>query len=320
MEDFIGRVGQSYLERKAFAMPQQLENLAKQQFTGGGEKEANIKESAKGKTVEDEEEGKEEGKRTIKKKGGGKPAGQPSSGSSGKDKEIARLKKELARSRLEKPKVSSGKSALGLKKSGISKASNGQKAVIKQVAKGDKETKELAALEAVEAVGGKDEKRKERNGKKEASGRKPAKEANLIEITPTKRRTSTTHHHEHDNGAKSEHGGKPKSEHGGHAESTMSNAAVASEGKRRVSIASHSERGGFAKSIAPVHDHLPSHAARSGEERALVVSQRSRSEQRHERGLYAVEVEEEVPRRRWKDGGGVVEVESSKGRMLYRVG
>ena len=316
MEDFIGRVGQSYLERKAFAVPQRLENLAKQQLTGGGEKEANIKGSAKGKTVEDEEEGKEEGKRTTKKKDSGKPVGQTSSGSSGKDREIARLKKELARSKLEKPKASSGKSALGLKNSEISRASNGQKAFIKQAVKGDKETKELVALEVVEAVGGKDEKRKERNGKKEASGSKLAKEANLIEITPTKRRSSTSH----DNGAKSEHGGKSKGEHGGHAESTTLNAAVLSEGKRRSSIASHSERGGFIRSITPTHEHLPSHTARSGEEKAVVVSQRSRSDPRQERDLYAVEVEEEVPRRRWKDGGGVVEVESSKGRMLYRVG
>ena len=320
MEDFIGRVGQSYLERKAFAVPQQLENLAKQQLTGGGEKEANSKEATKGKTAEDEQEGEEEGKQATKKKGSGKLAGQTSSGSSEKDKEIARLKKELARLRLEKPKASFGKSALGLKNSEISRASNGQKAFIKQAAKGDKVTKEFAALEAVEAVGGKDEKTKKRYGKKGASGSNLAKEAKIIESTPTKRRTSTIQHNEHDKGAKSERERRPKSEHGGHAESITSNGAVASEGKRRVSIASHNERGGFANSIAPGREHLPSHATRSGEARALVVSQRSRSERRHERDLYAIEVEEEVPRRRRKDGGGVVEVESSKGRMLYRVG
>ena len=60
MEDFIERVGQSYLERKAFAVPQQLENFAKKQLTGGSEKEAKTKNSTgKKATKEEEEEGEE---------------------------------------------------------------------------------------------------------------------------------------------------------------------------------------------------------------------------------------------------------------------
>lgn len=47
-------------------------------------------------------------------------------------------------------------------------------------------------------------------------------------------------------------------------------------------------------------------------------TRRSRRQSEQERDLYAVEVEEEVPGRR-KDAGGVVEVESAKGRTLYRV-
>ena len=330
MEDFIERVGQSYLERKAFAVPQQLENFAKKQFSGGGEKEAEAKKSTGKKGTEEEEEdegegeGKEEDEQTTKKKGSGKTAGQASSASSEKDKEIARLKKQLARSKLESPKTSSGKSAPALKGQGISRASNGQKAFTSKAAKGGKETKELAALGAVGAVGGRLEEKKKKNksGDKEASGSEMAREANIVEISPTKRKTSTIQHSKDDGGDKSEHGSRSKSEHGGHAESTTSHAAVASEGKRRPSTASRSEHESTAKSIAPapVHKLLPTHAEGSGNERALVESRRSRRRIEQERDLYKVEVEEEVPRRRKKDAGGVVEVESSKGKTLYRVG
>ncbi|CAF9926791.1 hypothetical protein IMSHALPRED_007050 [Imshaugia aleurites] len=329
MEDFIERVGQSYLERKAFAVPQQLENFAKKQFSGGGDIEAEAKKSTGKKGTEEEEEdeeegeGKEEDEQTTKKKGSGKTAGQALSASSEKDKEIARLKKQLARAKLESPKTSSGKSAPALKGQAISRASNGQKAFTSKAAKGGKETKELAALGAVGAVGGRlKEKKKNKSGDKEASGSKLAREANIVEISPTKRKTSTIQHSKDDGGDKSEHGSRPKSEHGGHAESTTSHAAAASEGQRRPSTASRSEHGSTAKSIAPapVHKPLPTHAEGSGNEKALVESRRSRRRIEQERDLYKVEVEEEVPRRRKKDAGGVVEVESSKGKTLYRVG
>ncbi len=320
MEDFIERVGQSYLERKAFAVPQQLENLAKKQLSGGGEEEAKAKKST-GKATEDEGEGEEEEKPTTKKKGSAKPAGQTSSGSSGKDKEIAKLKKQLAQSKLESPKASSGKSASGLKKSSISRASNGQKAFVSKAAKGDKETKKLAALGAIGAGGGRHEESKSKTGEKESSGSRLAKEANIIEISPTKRRKSTSQHNEHDNGAKSEHEGGSKSEHGGHAKSTTSHATAKSEGKRRPSTASQSEHRSMAKSIAsaPLPKHLPAHAESSKGERAIVESRHSRLQHEQERELYAIEVEEEVPRGRRQDTGGVVEVESSTRRTLYRV-
>lgn len=344
MEDFIERMGESYLERKAFAVPQQLENFAKKQLTGGGEKEATSKESTgKKATEEDEEEegegGEEEEERTTRKKGSGKTAGRTSSGSSEKDKEIARLKKQLAQSKLDKPKASSGKSASESKGSGIGRASNGQKAFTSKATKGSKETKAIAALGAVGAVGGRHEEKRSKikSDEKETNSSRLAKEANIVEISPTKRRTSTSQHNEHAGaaksehgggsksehgaGSKSEHGGGSKSEHGGHAKSTTSHAAAASEGKRRPSTVSQSEHGSMAKSIAPaaVQKHLPVRAERPREERAIVESRRFRRNDQNERDLFAVEVEEEVPRRRRKDADGVVEVESSKGRTLYRV-
>lgn len=320
MEDFIGRVGQSYLERKAFAVPQQLENLAKAQLTGGGEKEDKGKSPLGKKATGGSEEERGEEKRTTKKKGSEKTAGRTSLGSLGKDKEIARLKKQLAQSKLENPKASFGKSASGLKMPGISRASNGQKTLAKNVAKRDKETKELAA---VREVGGKHEKRKSKSESsgKHSSGSRLVKEANIVEITPTKRRTSTSQRNEYDGGAKSEHGGGSKSEHGSDAKSTTSHVAAAPEGKRRSSIASPIEHASTAKSIvpAPAHQHLPTHAEVPREEKTIVDSPQLVRRIEQEQDIYTVEVEEEVPRRRKKDAGDVVEVESSTGRTLYRV-
>ncbi|CAD6574514.1 MAG: hypothetical protein ASARMPREDX12_006807 [Alectoria sarmentosa] len=331
MEDFIERVGESYLERKAFAVPQQLENLVKKQLTGGGEKVATAKKSTgKKATEEDEEEqeqgeGKrgEEGKRAKKKKKNtGKLAGQTLSGSSEKDKEIARLKKQLAQSKLEKPKAFSGQSASVLKGSGIGRASNGQMSFSSKAAKGNKETKAMAALGAVGAAGGRHEEKKSKSGEKEeARSRGLAKEATIVEISPTRRKTSASQHSEH-GGPKSEHGGGSKSENGGHAKSTAPDAAAVSNGKRRPSTASQSEHGSTAKSVgpAPMHEQLPLQAERPREVKAMVEPRRSRREDEGERDLYAVEVEEDVRGRRGKDAGGVVEVESSKGRTMYRVG
>lgn len=323
MADFIERVGQPYLERKAFAVPQQLENHVKKRLTGGGEEGAKAKESIGKKATKEEEEGEEEEEEewTTKKKGSGKRAGQTSSGFSDKDKEIANLKKQLAQSKLENPKASSAKSASGLKASGISRASNGQKAFTSKAAKENKKTKELVALGPVGAVGGKHEERKSRSGGKETSVSKLAKEAHIVEISPKKRKTLTSQHTEHDGGAKREHGDGSKSEHGGHAKTATSHAAAASEGNQRLSTASQSQHGSTAKSIAPapVHKHISAHAERPREERAIVESRRSRRQNEQERDLLAVEVEEEAPRRRRKDAGGLVEVESSKGRTLYRV-
>lgn len=321
MENFIERVGQSYLDRKAFAVPQQLENLVKKQLTGGGDEESGAKKSTGKKATEEDGEEEEEEEATSKKKGNRETTGQTSSGSSEKDREIARLKKQLAQSKLEKPKASSGKSVPRLKESGVSRASNGQMAFTNKAAKGIKKKNEVAGLGAVGALGGRHEERKSKSSGKEASGHKMVKEANIVEISPRKRRTSTSQHKEHDDGAKSEHGGTSKSEHDGHAKSSISHAAAASEGKRRPSTASENEHGRKAKSIAPppLPNHLPAHADRSGEKRAIVETRRSRRQSEQERDLYAVEVEEEVPGRRRKDAGGVVEVESAKGRTLYRV-
>ena len=234
MEAFIERVGQSYLERKAFAVPQQLENLAKKQLTGGGEEEAKGKKSTgKSISVGDEK---------------GESVSQASSGSSQKDKEIAKLKKELALLKLKNSKASSGKSASGPRRSSISRASNGQKTLTSKTAKGDKKTKELAALGAVGSLGGKHQDRKSKSGEKEASLRELTKEANIVEISPTKRKASLSEHTEHNGDAKSEHGGGSMSEHGSHAKTITSHPIA--EGKRRSSIASQREYGGHAKSFA----------------------------------------------------------------------
>ena len=337
MEDFIERVGQSYLERKGFGVPQQLENLAKKQLTGGGEEEAKEKKSTgKSTSIGDEK---------------GEGVSQASSGSSQKDKEIAKLKKELAQLKLKEPKASSGKSASGPKGSSISRASTGQKTLTSKTTKGDKKTKEPVALGAMRSLGGKHQDRKSKSGEKEAGLSKLAKEANIVEISPTKRKASLSEHAEHNGDTKSEHGGGSRSEHGshaksttphtvapsegkrrpstdsqsengGHAKSTPSHAVAPSEGKGRASNASQSEHGSTAKSIAPapVHEHLPVHAERPQEEGAMVEWRQLRRLSEEEPDLYAVEVEEEVSRRRRKDAGGVVEVETSEGKTLYRVG
>ena len=309
MEDFIGRVGQSYLERKAFAVPQQLENLAKNQLTGGAEKEAKSEEST----------GKEEG-RTIKEKVRGKNAGHISSSSSDKDMEIARLKRQLAHWKFESPTASTEKNASEPKESAISRASNGQKAFTHKAAKADQEAKSVASLEGVRAAGGKHE---EMRDEEEASGSKWAKEASIVEISPTRRRPSSSQQSEHGAVAKAEHAGGSKSERGGHANSTTSHATTASEGKRRPPTTARSEHGSTVKSIAAasVNKHLTAPAERNREERVTVESRRFSRPIERESNVYTVEVEEEeVPKRGRKVAGGVVKVEASKGRTLYRVG
>lgn len=387
MEAFIERVGQSYFERKAFAVPQQLENLAKKQLIGGGEEEAKDKQS-KGKSTS-----------VIDEKG--ERVSHASSGSSQKDEEIAKLKKELALLKLKNPKASSGKSASGLKRSSISRASNGQKTLTSKTAKGDKKTKESAALGTAGSLDRKHQDRKSKSGEKESSLSKLTKEANIVEISPTKPKLSLSGHSEHNGDAKSEHGGgsvsehgshgksttshtvgasegkgtasiasrsehgghaksvasnafapsegkrrssiasqsehsghaksttshtvalsegkrrssiASQSEHGGHAKSTTSHASALSEGKRRASNASQSEHGSTAKSMAPasVHEHLSVHAERPQEEGAMVEWGQLRRRSEEKPDLYAVEVEEEA-------AGGVVEVETSEGKTLYRV-
>lgn len=74
--DFIENIGERYLIGKANAVPQQLENLAKKQFKGDGASP-------------------------------GKPTPQPTSQSSGKDKEIEKLRKELAEAKLSREKQAS---------------------------------------------------------------------------------------------------------------------------------------------------------------------------------------------------------------------
>ena len=245
MEDFIERVGESYLERKAFGVPQQLENLAKKQLTGGGEKEAKDKQSkGKSASIGDEK---------------GESVSQASSGSSQKDKEIAKLKKELALLKLKNPKASFGTNASGPKRSSISRASNGQKTLTSKTAKGDKKTKEPAALGA---VSGKHQDRKSKSGEKEASLSRLTKEANIVEISPTKRKASLSGYTEHNHDAKSEHGSGLMSEHGSHGKSTTSHTVAASEGKGRLSSASRSEHGGHAKSVAS-HAFAPSEGKRT---------------------------------------------------------
>ena len=242
MEDFIERVGQSYLERKAFAVPQQLENVAKKHFTGGSEEEAKTKKSTGKKTTDEEEE-----MERMTGKGSGKNADQASPAWAEKEKEIKRLKKELAQLKLESPKKSSGKSTLELTKSGISRVSSVRKASTSKAAKGDKEAKEWAT----KVVGGSqlERRKKSKSGEKEADSSKPAKEANIIEITPTKPRTSLSQHSGHSVGATNEHGGWSKSEHGSHAGSTVSHSAAVSEGRRSMSIAPYDAYAGSAETF-----------------------------------------------------------------------
>ena len=254
MEDFIGRVGQSYLERKAFAVPQQLENVATKHFIGGGDEEAKTRKSSGKKIIEEEEEMEH-----VTGKGSGKKTDQTSSAWLEKDKEIKRLKKELAQMKLESPKKSSGKSTLQLTKSGISRVSSTRKASTSNAAKGDKEAKESA----MKAVGGSqiERRKKSKGGEKEVNSSKSAKEANIIEITPTKRRTSLSQHSGHSVGATSEHGGWSKTEHGSQAGSTMSHSAAASEGRRSMSIAPYDAYAGFAETFRS-HSPVPSEGNR----------------------------------------------------------
>ena len=247
MEDFIGRVGQSYLERKAFAVPQQLENVAKKQFTGGSEEEAKTKKSTGKKITEEEEE-----EEWMTGKGSGKKADQTSSAWSEKEKEIKRLKKELAQLKLESPKKPSGKSTFELTKSGISRVSSGRRASTSKAAKGDKEAKEST----MKVIGGSqlERRKKSKSDEKEANSIRPEKEANIIEITPTRRRTSLSQHSGHSVGATSEHGGWSKSEHGSQAGSTMSHSAAASERRRSMSIAPYDA---YAGSVESFRSHSP---------------------------------------------------------------
>ena len=84
--DFVENIGRSYLERKANQVPYQLENTAKKQFFGGDKTEQN---PAAG-----------EARGLSHSEGAAVPKNASGSGSSGKDAELARLRKELAAYRL----------------------------------------------------------------------------------------------------------------------------------------------------------------------------------------------------------------------------
>ena len=86
--DFVENVGQTYLQRKAHQAPQQLENFAVEQFTGG-DKDAMTEAAGKG------------GAHTVDASISKFP---PAAGASGKDAEIARLREELATYKLDQSK------------------------------------------------------------------------------------------------------------------------------------------------------------------------------------------------------------------------
>lgn len=108
--DFIEGIGQSYFQRKAYAVPQQLENLAKKQFAGG-DAAAAATGAAKPDSATQNDGGKDKEIEKLRrelaetKQIRGKPAVKKDAADGGKGKEIEKLRREIAETKRSKGKT-----------------------------------------------------------------------------------------------------------------------------------------------------------------------------------------------------------------------
>lgn len=331
MDAFIAGIGERYLQGKANNVPQQLENLAKKQFSSATDSK---KQAEQASTLPSEE----------------------------KDQEIAKLRKQLAKTKLDKGKangeakaahsekgkaISEAKSVKS-EKSKLSKRSASETKHSGSSAKGEARLKKGLIPLSIDADAGpkaaKDTKGSEagRGRRSSASTATAAAEHNA---SSAKRRG---HSLQRGNNKGAIHGlealgatealpHKTKghkaastaqaSQHGGTAKSTISTLRASSHHRHSKSPASEisSEARSTNAVVAPrPPPPPPMHHAPPRQE--AIYAEEVRHYEVEEPGLYVVEVEEEPPRRRKSIRGrsrggdpGVIEVQSSKGRTVYRI-
>ncbi len=330
MDAFITGIGQRYLEGKANGVPQQLENLAKKQFTSTTdtnkqnepastlppkEKDKEIsklrKQLAEVKLDKAKATGEaraaksEEGHATSKAKSieseqsklSRKPASETKHSRSSA-KEDARFKKGLvplsidANAAWKSPKNATGSEAHRGRRSSASTATAASKYAESSAKGGGRSTKvgnNKGDIHGLDAMGATEALPYETKGHKAAS------------IAHT-------------------------SQHGSTTKSTSSTLRALSH--RSHSAHQASEIGSEAKSTGAVvapRPPPPPPTHRSPPRREMVCAEEIRHYEAEEPGLYVVEVEEEPLRRssrRERGGGGdssVVEVQSSKGRTVYKI-
>lgn len=331
MDAFIAGIGERYLQGKANNIPQQLENLAKKQFSSAtdtklqaeqastlpsGEKDQEIAKLRKQLAETKLNKGKATGEAKAAKSGKGKAISEAKSVKSEKSKlskESASETKHSGGSAKEEARLEKGLVPLSIDADAASKAAKRKKGSVAGRGRSSSASTATAATEskASSAKGGRHLAKPGNDGGEihglEALG--------AIEARPHK-----TKNHKAASAAQA-------SEHGSTAKSTTSTLRASSH--RRHSTCQASEIGSEARStsvvVAPrAPPPPPMHHAPPRQE--PIYAEGLRHYEVEEPDIYVVEVEEEPRRRRksmrGKGGGGdpsVVEVQSSKGRTVYRI-
>lgn len=325
--DFIEGVGEQYLKRKAFAVPQQAENLVKKKFSSATDTK---KQAEQASTLAPEE----------------------------KDQEIAKLRKQLAETKLDKGK------AIGEAKASKSEKSKAAPRARGSASKSDSRTSTTSPFETNHSrTRGKEEARLKKglvplsidalpaskgagDTKGSEAGRGRRSSASTATAAEPRRKTSSIK-----GGGSS---AKPGNGKGGlrgmealgalpdkaksHKAAAAAEASERGSSRSTIRASSHggvstsraseigSERGSTRAVVAPRPPPPPMH--QMAPRREPVYAEKIRHYEREEPEMYVVEVEEEqeAPRRkksvrRRGDGGDpdIVEVSSSKGRTVYRV-
>lgn len=328
MDAFIAGIGERYLQGKANNVPQQLENLAKKQFSSATDTK---KQAEQASTLPSEEKDQEIAKLRKQlaeaKLNRGKATGEAKAAKSGKGKTISEAKSvKSEKSKLSKESVSetkhSGSSAKGearLKKGLVplsidadaaSKAAKDTKGSEAGRGRRSSASTATAAIEskASSAKGG---------GHLPKSGNDEGGIHGLEALGATEARPHKTKNHKAASAAQASD----------HAKGTSSTLRASPH--RRHSISRASEIGSRTRStsaaVAP-RPPPPPPVHRAPLRQEPVYAEEVRHYEMEESGIYVVEVEEEPPSRRksmrGRGRGGdpsVVEVQSSKGQIVYRI-
>lgn len=326
--DFIEGIGEQYLKRKAFAVPQQAENLVKKQLSSATDTKKQVEQAS---TLASEE----------------------------KDQEIAKLRKQLAETKLDRGK------AIGEAKASKSEKIKSTPGARGSASKSDSRTSTTSPFETNHSgTKGKEEARlkkglvplsidalpvsksaKDTKGSEAGRGRRSS--VSTATATEPHRKTSSIK-----GGGSSS---KPGNEKGGlrglealgalpdkakdHKAAAAAEASERGSSRSTTRASSHgglstsraSEIGsecGSTRAVVAPRPPLPPPMHQLSPRREAVYAEEIRHYEREEPEMYIVEVEEEeeTPRRkksvRRRGGGGdpgIVEVSSSKGRTVYRV-
>ena len=308
--DFIEGIGERYLMGKANQVPQKLENLAKKQFSSATDTR---KQAAQASTLPSEE----------------------------KDQEIAKLRKQLAETKLEKGKAKGKANSKAGISSARSVASVNSRASVVDTKYGEGSAKEMKGLTPL-SIGA--DKSKANKGEKGSSSSVVSRGRRASTSTATAAKAHKAHSEvksgghsisvprKNINNESSVHGlealGATQAlARGDAASKAAGSAASAHRSGRSRSVAQKSEIEGKDRSTnAVIVSQVPpppppaDHAPRKSELAYAEVTYEV-----EEPDMYVVEVEEDRPRRRKKsikgksEKEGVTELSSGNGRTMYRI-